>query len=328
EKVLNIEKKYNNKFKIEISMNKVKLNDLIDEIYKKTYVEKADKSLKIVGDEFFYYTGREGNEIDKSELYSLISKKIKDFDDSELNIAIKIDEPKEVPVDEIEKLINVPVKEVTYRLIDNEIKIIESSMGFRYTKSEIKEFLKSTESVKDEKIRIPVNEIIPEYTSEEAEKLLFNSTLASENMKFIYTIFPYDRFNNVKKSISQLDEYVVLPGEVFSFNKVIGECTIEKGYLDGGTLYNGENSSGVGAGICQTVSLLNMAVTNTGLEIIEKTNSQENAKYIDDEVNLDISYPNIDYKFKNTTLFPIKILGKVSDKGEINISIIGTKSDL
>ena len=76
---------------------------------------------------------------------------------------------------------------------------------------------------------------------------------------------------NLRLAAKQVDTILIRPGETFSFNKVVGNCTRRKGYVDGMRLSNGEPVSGVGGGICQLANLLHWMFLHTPLTVVERS---------------------------------------------------------
>ena len=56
---------------------------------------------------------------------------------------------------------------------------------------------------------------------------------------------------------------MIRPGETFSFNKLVGNCTRGAGFVEGMRLSNGQASPGVGGGICQLANLLHWMVLHS-----------------------------------------------------------------
>ena len=58
----------------------------------------------------------------------------------------------------------------------------------------------------------------------------------------------HNKVTNLRLAASRMDGLVIAPGETFSFNRVVGNCTRRKGYVDGMKLSNGAAEAGVGGG--------------------------------------------------------------------------------
>ena len=59
---------------------------------------------------------------------------------------------------------------------------------------------------------------------------------------------------NLRLASAHVDGLLIRPGETFSFNRTVGNCTARKGYVSGMRLRNGEAISGVGGGLCKLTS--------------------------------------------------------------------------
>jgi hypothetical protein len=61
----------------------------------------------------------------------------------------------------------------------------------------------------------------------------------------------HNKVTNLRLAAGPMDRMVVRPGATLSVNRVVGNCTRRKGYVDGMRLSNGSAEVGVGGGICQ-----------------------------------------------------------------------------
>lgn len=76
---------------------------------------------------------------------------------------------------------------------------------------------------------------------------------------------------NLRLASRRTDHLLIRPGETFSFNRVIGNCTRRKGYVEGMRLSNGEARAGVGGGICQLANLLHWMFLHSALTVVERS---------------------------------------------------------
>src|SRR5262245_46670374 len=65
-----------------------------------------------------------------------------------------------------------------------------------------------------------------------------------------------NKITNLRIACPRIDGVFIKPGETFSFWRMIGEATAEKGYAEGMQLSRGEVVRGVGGGLCQLANLL------------------------------------------------------------------------
>ena len=124
----------------------------------------------------------------------------------------------------------------------------------------------------------------------------------------------------------KLNEKVVLAGNTFSYNQTLGERTVAAGYKNGKVYENGEVVDGLGGGICQVSTTLYNAILYANLEIVERRNHQFVPSYAGAGLDATVVYGSIDFQFKNTRSYPIKIQCSV-DKGICNFQIYGLKEE-
>ncbi len=123
-----------------------------------------------------------------------------------------------------------------------------------------------------------------------------------------------ERNKNIELGVSKINGKVIMPGEEFSFTKVLGPVTEEGGYSEAKVFLNGEVTKGLGGGLCQVSTTLFQSLLKAGLPITERHNHSYTVSYYD--VGLDATYsdPGPDLKFVNDTSNPITIKGKTEDK--------------
>ncbi len=80
-----------------------------------------------------------------------------------------------------------------------------------------------------------------------------------------------NKVTNLRLAAGRTDGLVIAPGETFSFNKVVGNCTRRRGYLEGMRLSNGSAEAGVGGGICQLANLVHWMVLHSALTVVERS---------------------------------------------------------
>lgn len=81
----------------------------------------------------------------------------------------------------------------------------------------------------------------------------------------------HNKVVNLRLASRRTDGLLIRPGETFSFNKVVGNCTRRKGYVEGMRLSNGDAISGVGGGICQLANLVHWMVLHSPLTVVERS---------------------------------------------------------
>ncbi|MDF2890955.1 MAG: vancomycin resistance protein [Clostridia bacterium] len=80
----------------------------------------------------------------------------------------------------------------------------------------------------------------------------------------------YNKVENLKLAVKHLNSIILRPGETFSYWRLIGKPTKQKGYKDGMVLYYGGFTAGVGGGLCQLSNLIYWMTLHTPLKIVER----------------------------------------------------------
>jgi vancomycin resistance protein YoaR len=174
-----------------------------------------------------------------------------------------------------------------------------------------------------EKVAIPLVFTEPEVTTEQLEAALFRDVITERTT---YTSGTSNRLNNVTLAAAAIDGTVLNPGDTFSFNAIVGERTTARGYKSAGAYASGKVVEEIGGGICQVSSTLYDCVLRADLIVVERRNHMFTISYLPYGIDATINWPNIDFKFQNTTEYPMRIESKM-DGRNITIKLIGTKTD-
>lgn len=131
---------------------------------------------------------------------------------------------------------------------------------------------------------------------------------------------------NLELAAPHVSGILIRPGEVFSFWRLVGECTAKKGYRLGLTIQNGRTSSGIGGGMCQFTNLIHWLVLHTPLTVIEHHHHDgidlfpDYGRTIPFGTGTSIVYNYMDYRFQNNTMDTYQLIVEVEGEylcGEI-----------
>ena len=126
-----------------------------------------------------------------------------------------------------------------------------------------------------------------------------NSTMFNPNL--------VDRSINVRLAASYINGVILKPNEEFSFNRIVGERTAERGFKYADVFSGTTVVKGIGGGICQTSSTICGAVKQTNMKILEQNPHSMRVSYTTYENEAMINYGTSDFRFVNTNEFPILI---------------------
>lgn len=200
--------------------------------------------------------------------------------------------------------------------------VVPHAEGLTVNAKKVEEWLDDIHRYINKPIQVPVVAAVPELSTEKILSLK-EKKLASYTTWF--SPFSYNRNTNIKLSAYVIDHYVVKPGEIFSFNEVIGRTTSAKGYKAARIIIQGEYSRGLGGGICQTSSTLYNCADRAGLKIIERWSHSKRVTYVPKNRDASVSWGGGDFKFQNQLNEPILIVSDVKN-GCIRISMYGPKT--
>ena len=131
------------------------------------------------------------------------------------------------------------------------------------------------------------------------------------------------RAYNVGVTARTLNDWVLAPGEVFDYSKVVAATNQRYGYRAAPVILNGEFVQGVGGGICQVSSTLYNAVLRAGLELVERRNHSLPVSYLPLGQDATFAEGAINFRFKNTTGKTIVIRTEAADR-QVTVKLFGT----
>lgn len=131
-----------------------------------------------------------------------------------------------------------------------------------------------------------------------------------------------NRNTNIRLSAAAINGTTVLPGETFSFNQATGQRTAEKGYLPAAAIAGGQSVDEIGGGVCQTSSTLFNAVARANMDIVERSPHAWPSTYVEKGMDATVNWPNLDFKFKNSSDWPIFIVSYYQNR-KVTVEIYG-----
>lgn len=183
---------------------------------------------------------------------------------------------------------------------------------------------KSILQVTQDSYTIPLKITTPSITTNDIGTEAFPDLLATYSTT--YSTKNVNRSTNIKLACDKIDGTVLMPGEVFSYNTIVGKRTAAAGFKSAAVYVGGEVTTGIGGGICQVSSTLYNSVLLSNLEVVERVNHGFNPGYVPASRDATVSWGGPDFKFKNNRTYPIKIVCTTTG-GKINTEIHGLKEE-
>ena len=262
--------------------------------------------------------GKPGRYVDIDQVYNDI------LDAYSMNLfEVKTDMTDEEQIPEaldLEELFEMLCTEAEDASMDMEtFEVTTETYGYTFDLEQAQKLL--SETPYGETLEIPMEYLVPEVLSEELSEKLFRDVLAD-----VETPHTNDsnRNTNLKLACEAIDGLVLMPGETFDYNKVLGERTEAKGYKPAGALSAGTSTTEVGGGICQVSSTLYYGCLLADLEIVTRRSHSLPSSYMPMMgIDATVSWGGPEFRFKNNTDYPIRIEAEVSG-GKVKVKLIGT----
>jgi vancomycin resistance protein YoaR len=112
---------------------------------------------------------------------------------------------------------------------------------------------------------------------------------------------------NILKAAAPLQDRILQPGEIFSFNQEAGPYTAERGYQSERSIRGKKVIFSDGGGVCQVASTLYNAAQAAGLTILERIPHSQEISSVPPGQDATVAYGVADLKFSNGHPFPIKL---------------------
>ena len=282
----------------------------------------VQSSYYINGENLVITRGSNGIIVEQSQMLELLKTLVKDIlQGKELyEITIPVTEVEPNPID-IEAIHNEIYKEPQDAYITQDpFQLFVQVNGVDFDVESAKSII---EQDQDEYI-IPLIITVPEITVDKLGEEAFPNVLGSYSTN--YGASGSNRGINIAIAAKTINNTILLPGEVFSYNQVVGDTTPDKGYKLGGSYLNGELVQSYGGGICQVSSTLYNAVLYANLEIVLRYNHSSTVGYVPASRDATVSYGGKDFQFKNSRNYPIKISATATN-GVLKIAIYGIKEE-
>ncbi len=177
-------------------------------------------------------------------------------------------------------------------------------------------------------IPIPIKIIEPKITTDKVNNLGIKELIGEGHSLFYHSI--PSRIYNINLAQGRINGVLVAPGEVFSFDKTLGDVSAFTGYKQAYIIQNGKTLLGDGGGVCQVSTTFFRALLDAGLPITERNAHAYRVGYYEEDsppgIDATIYVPTVDLKFKNDTGNYILIQSEV-DLNNLSLSfyLYGTK---
>lgn len=307
---------------IEFQYNEENLENILNEINGTIPGAAKETSYFIEDSNLIITKGTEGNAINIEETKKSVKEELNKIEskEQEIELATEIKEPDAIDIEKIYNEIHTEAKDAYYTKDPFTIYPHVNGVDFAISMDEAKKIIEEEK----EEYTIPLKITVPKITTDKLGSEAFPDLLGSYTTK--YDGGNSDRTTNLRIAINKINGTVVSPGQTFSYNATLGERSVAAGYKEAKVYQGGKVVDGIGGGICQISSTLYNAVVYANLDIVSRKNHGFMTSYTGAGRDATVVYGAIDFKFKNTRKYPIKIVGSVKN-GIAKVDIYGVKED-
>lgn len=276
----------------------------LDKNYKINYSQlNAKYNIPEVVDNAFKY-GKDKKVIEKYKIIKKAKNKkytLKfEYDDKYINVLLN----------EIKKDVDTKPQDATIKKVgDESFSTTPSKNGKSLKVDKLKKDINSSINGKINKkeavIKAEIDVVKPKIQQEQLNSI--NSRITSFSTTFNNSGASQNRAYNIKLASNAIDGTLIMPGNIFSFNNVVGERSKAKGYKGAPIIVGNKVQDGLGGGVCQVSTTLYNAALRANLPSVERVNHTMPSSYVDKGLDATVSYGSIDYKFKNTLKYPVYI---------------------
>lgn len=160
----------------------------------------------------------------------------------------------------------------------------------------------------------------PEIKASDLESLGIESLLGEYSTRFNGA--DRSRTSNIWLASSKIEGHLLRPGEIFSFNTVVGPRTKERGFSEAGVIINNEHGVDIGGGVCQVATTLYNAAQAAGLTIEERYSHSLQVHYVEKGQDAAVVYGEKDLCFRNDTEHTVLIKSYFA-YGQLTFKIFG-----
>lgn len=321
---------FGNDVKANYTYNEELLNQFIDDINAKIPGVVVNPTYYIEESKLIVNKGTDGIQVNKQKLKeeilnSIISREVDKVKQEGYNEII------EIPID------NVKAEKIDMSKIYSEIHTEPKDAYFETNPYKIYPDVEGVD------LAISVEEAQNLVNSEEKDEYSFDlkitkaektvDDLGIEAFPYLISSFttPYNagnvnRTTNLRIAAQKINGKVLMPGEEFSYNKVVGKRTVEEGYKDAQIYADGGVVDGLAGGICQISSTLYNVVLLANLQVTERRNHTYTTSYVAAGKDATVVWGTTDFKFVNSRSYPIKIEASVGG-GIVSFKIHGIKEE-
>lgn len=291
----------------------------LEDIVSQALTEPVAPSWDINENTLVVHSGKPGVHFDTEAVEQALAEKIRLMNFKPYQVSTALTDPPKIDIDQIAAALICEPLDATVSTEDGET-VFPDRTGIQFDVEQAREIIGDGT---EETYSIPIRQIPAQVTAADLRGKLFRDTLAQASTELNESNIP--RTNNVRLATSAINGTILNAGDEFSYNTVVGERTEKRGYQPAGAYANGQVIEEFGGGVCQPSSTLYMAVLRADLKVTERSNHSFSVAYTPLGEDATVSWGGPDFRFRNDTVYPVKIVAEQKD-GKMIMTLLGTKT--
>jgi len=275
-------------------MVEVKTKEVGGGLKEERMIEVVETGKKWLGKEMYIFYGDEGVVLSEEEIINLIG-----LGEEE----IKTTAFEEI-YEELRERLETEAEDAIFEFEAGEVVEFRAEVvGIKIRKEDLRERLEEALITGEDEVEVEVEIDEPGVKTGEINDLGIRELVGVGESTFYHSIT--NRVFNVALAASRLNHQLIAPGEVFSFNRALGDVSGATGYRSAYVIKDGKTILGDGGGVCQVSTTMFRAALSAGLPIVERKAHAYRVGYYeqDEKPGLDATVyaPSADLKFENNT---------------------------
>ena len=215
------------------------------------------------------------------------------------------------------------------RIVDGEPKVVPAKPGVDFADEDVYDVFIDLldEPAGERRAEVDATVVEPDVTTKDVRQLGIK-----EQVSTFTTYYPHAdyRNTNIGRAAELTNGTLLLPGETFSMNDIVGERTRENGFTEGFIISNGILREDLGGGVSQLATTLFNAMFFAGLEDVEH---KPHSFYIDRYPvgrEATVAWGVLDMRFRNDTKHGVYVQSFIrpstpGTQGSVTVSLYSTK---
>lgn len=133
-----------------------------------------------------------------------------------------------------------------------------------------------------------------------------------------------NRKHNIYLAARAVDNTLLFPNSCISFNEIVGERSVKRGYKTSKVIEKNRYVEGVGGGVCQVSTTLYVAALMSNLQVVESHSHSIPSSYVSYSMDSTVAYDYLDLKIYNPSnaVYAIKTS---ADNDRLTINVYSTE---